>query len=373
MSARRSRPKLPPTMSLYLVRLFTMNFLALLGLLLAVVYLFSTMELLRQASKVEGVGLGLIFKMGLYKLPDLGQTILPFAILFGAMFTFWMLARRHELVVVRGAGFSVWQFLAPIMIVAGLTGIIAFTVLNPVSAMMLGRYDALEAKYLIREKGIVTLFDKGLWLRQMEGPDKGYMIVHADKVALPGWHMGTVMALFFDNKDNFQRRIDSTGARLGDGEWLFDNARVYQPQKPVENKTTVSMPTELTTRDIEDSFSSARSQSFWKLPGYIKTLTETGFDATRLRIHFQALLAQPVLFLAMVLLAASVSMRPPRFQRSFDLIAAGVVMGFLVFFISSFLQALGASQQIPVILAAWSPALVSLLLGVTAILSLEDG
>lgn len=361
-------------MSFYLAKLFTVNFLSIFGILMAIVYLFSTMELLRQASKVEQISLGMILKMGIYKLPDLGQTLLPFAILFGAMFTFWMLARRHELVVVRGAGFSVWQFLAPILIVAALTGVIQCTILNPISAAMLGRYDALEAKYFMRDKGIVTtLFDKGIWLRQMENGDKGYMIVHADRIILPQWQMNNVMALFFDNNDNFLRRIDSSGAKLGEGAWLFDNAQVYQSQKPVERSASVSMPTQLTRHDIEESFSSARSQSFWKLPAYIKTLTETGFDATRLRIHFQSLLAAPVLFLAMVLLAASVSMRPPRFQRSFELIAAGVLMGFLVFFISSFLQALGASQQIPVILAAWSPALVSLLLGITAILSLEDG
>jgi lipopolysaccharide export system permease protein len=372
--AQRKRTRLPPTMSLYLAKLFTVNFLSIFGILLAIVYLFSTMELLRQASKVEQVSLAMVLRMGLYKLPDLGQTLLPFAILFGAMFTFWILARRHELVVVRGAGFSVWQFLAPILMVAAATGVIQCMILNPISATMLARYDALEAKYFMRDKGIVTtLFDRGIWLRQVENDDKSYMIVHAEKIVLPQWQMNNVMALFFDSNDNLTRRVDSSSARLGDGDWVFDNAQVYQNQKPVERSASISLPTNLTRHEIEESFSSARSQSFWRLPGYIKTLTETGFDATRLRIHFQALLAEPVLFLAMVLLAASVSMRPPRFQRSFDLIAAGVVMGFLVFFVSSFLQALGASQQIPVILAAWSPALVSLLLGVTVILSLEDG
>jgi lipopolysaccharide export system permease protein len=40
---------------------------------------------------------------------------------------------------------------------------------------------------------------------------------------------------------------------------------------------------------------------------------------------------------------------------------------------SSFLQALGASHQVPVILAAWAPALISLLLGLTVMMNLEDG
>jgi lipopolysaccharide export system permease protein len=364
--------KITPTMNLYLARLFTLNFLAILGILLGIVYLFTTLELLRQAAKVN-IGLGLVLRMGFYKLPDLGEMILPFAVLFGAMFTFSLLARRHELVVVRGAGFSVWQFLAPILAVAAATGIIQFTIINPIGAVFLGKYEALESKYLSRGNNVITLFDQGLWLRQTKADDQGYMIVHADKITLPQWEMKGVMALFFDGQDGFQKRIDSGAAKIRDGQWEFSGAMIYQPQKPVESRASIVLPTDLTTHDIEESFSSTRSQSFWKLPGYIRTLRETGFDATKLQIHFNSLLAQPLLFLAMVLLAAAVSMRPPRSQRNFDLIVGGVVMGFLVFFMSSFLQALGASQQIPVILAAWAPAMVSLLLGVAVLLSLEDG
>ena len=49
------------------------------------------------------------------------------------------------------------------------------------------------------------------------------------------------------------------------------------------------------------------------------------------------------------------------------------MIGFVVFFMSNFLIALGASHQIPVFLSAWSPALLCLLLGVAALLTLEDG
>jgi lipopolysaccharide export system permease protein len=55
------------------------------------------------------------------------------------------------------------------------------------------------------------------------------------------------------------------------------------------------------------------------------------------------------------------------------LVVGGVLVGFFVFFMSSYLQALGASQQIPPILAAWAPSLVCGLLGLSAIMTLEDG
>src|SRR5690606_30300204 len=113
---------MPPTLTAYLARLYALSFLGLLGILLAIVYLFDTVELLRRAAKFEDVPLSLVLQMGLLKLPDVGQVVLPFAILFSALYTFWLLARRHELVILRAAGLSVWQFLGPIVGVAVLAG-----------------------------------------------------------------------------------------------------------------------------------------------------------------------------------------------------------------------------------------------------------
>jgi len=136
---------------------------------------------------------------------------------------------------------------------------------------------------------------------------------------------------------------------------------------------TESLPTNLTVFEIEESFSTPEQTPFWALPSYIRTMEATGFDSRKLRIHFQTLLAQPLLFAAMVILAATVSLRLTRFQPTMLMIGGGVVIGFLMFFSSSFLQALGASDQIPVGVAAWFPPLIALSLGISVILTTEDG
>tara|TARA_B000000441_G_C21521879_1_gene220908 strand:+ start:443 stop:589 length:147 start_codon:yes stop_codon:yes gene_type:complete len=48
-------------------------------------------------------------------------------------------------------------------------------------------------------------------------------------------------------------------------------------------------------------------------------------------------------------------------------------MGFVIFFLSNFLQALGASHQIAVPVAAWAPFLITVFFGAGVILMLEDG
>ena len=363
--------KLPQTMSRYLASTYLRNMLFMLGLLLGVIYLFDTVELLRRASKRDGVPLSLVLEMGLLKLPKTGQIILPFAILFSAMFTFWKLTQRHELVVVRAAGFSVWQFLAPVIGVAVMASAVNLTLVNPAGSVLLSRYETLENDYLSDKKSYVALLREGLWLRQMQ--DQGHVILHAGGIDLTDWTLKNVMALYFDTEDNFLRRIDSRTAHLKEGAWQFEDAVSNTPSGAGEKIPLVVLPTDLTVKEIEESFGSPETLSFWALPGFIKTLETTGFDATRLKIHFQTLLSQPLLFAAMVLLAACVSLRPPRFRGAFLMTAGGVMIGFVVFFLSSFLEALGASHQMPAFLAAWSPALITFLIGISVMMNLEDG
>lgn len=369
------------TLGRYLARTYTVNTLFLLGALLGLIYLFDTVELIRRASKVDQVPFMTVLQMGLLKLPEVGQILFPFAILFSAMLTFWQFNHRSELVVLRASGFSVWQFLSPVMAVAVLIGVLQIGIINPVGAALISRYQQLEGRYLEHQENRIALFRGGLWLRQDTGnaatkntePSSRYAIIHARKIQQPGWLLLEPTVFYFDAQDSLLARLDAAQAHLERGHWIFRDVKIHPQTGPAEEKVTHALPTRLTIADIEESFSSPQSLSFWQLPGHIKTMEETGFDASRLRVYYQNLLAQPLFFIAMILLAATVSMRPPRMGGAMGLLGIGVFIGFSVFFMSSYLQALGSSQQIPPVLAAWSPAIICLLLGLTSVMSLEDG
>jgi lipopolysaccharide export system permease protein len=359
------------TLSRYLMRMYLVNFLALLAMLLGVVYLFDVIELLRRAAKMDDVPLLSILGMGLLKSPDIAGTIAPFAVLFSALYTFWQLSKRSELVIFRCSGISVWQFLLPIIVTAMALGTIMITIVNPLGSLFFSQYSAMERDYLKREQNnVIAVFDQGLWLRQQT--EKGYAIIHAEAIE-PGWRLRDVVVLSFDDKDEFQERMDAPTAALKSGNWVLHQAILNIPGFAAKKSKKASIPTNLTPEDIEESFSSPRSMGFWKMPSFIATLEATGFDSTRVRIHFQSLLAQPFLYAAMILLAASVALRQQRQGQTFTFLVIGVMTGFIVFIMSNFLQVLGNSHQLPVFLAAWSPALIFLLLGSAVLLILEDG
>lgn len=362
---------LSSTISRYLTRIYVVNFLGLLGILLGVVYLFEIVELLRRAGKLDGAPMSIIFTMGFLKLPDVAAAIAPFAVLFSALYTFWQLSKRSELVILRCAGISVWQFLSPIILAAMMIGVTMVTVINPVSAVMYTQYSALERVYLKKQEGnVIAVFKQGLWLRQET--DKGYAIFHADTID-PDWRLRGVTVFSFDKDSKFQDRIDAPLALLKGGNWILRDATLNIPGYPAKKSEKSTIPTDLTPKDIEESFSSPRAMGFWSMTSFIDTLDTTGFDSTRVRIHFQSLLSQPFLYAAMILLAACVALRQQRQGQTLIFLVIGVLTGFIVFIMSNFLQVLGSSHQLPVFLAAWSPAMIFTLLGAAVLLTLEDG
>ena len=340
--------------------------------MVVVTFLLDYIELIRRSGTRMQATLGVLLEMAALKLPHTAQEVLPFAVLFGTMLAFWRLTRNHELVVARAAGVSVWQFLTPAILVALLIGIVAVTMLNPVASLMEATYEKLESRILRQGSDELSFSGSGLWLRQSDLAGN-QVIIHAGKLMPGELILDTVTVFFFDDLTRFTSRVDGRVARLERGDWLIEDGLRWLPDGPPAPFEDLRLPTTLTPRKIEESFASPDTMSFWDLPGFIALLEQSGFPAQRHRLHFNILLARPFLFCAMVLVAATFSLRMQRRGGATLMIVCGVVSGFLLYFLSDIVFALGLSAKLPVTLAAWTPAGVSLIFGVSMLLHLEDG
>jgi lipopolysaccharide export system permease protein len=181
------------------------------------------------------------------------------------------------------------------------------------------------------------------------------------------------MILFLASDTKLVRRIDAKRALLHDGSWEVQDGTEWRPGKPLVPFDTLAVGTNLSASKIQESFASPETMSFWELPGFIRLLDASGFSSQKHRLYFNALLARPFLFAAMVLIAASFSLRMQRRGGATLMIGAGVASGFALYFLSDVVFALGLSASVPIALAAWTPTGITWLLGATLLLHLEDG
>ncbi|MRG72701.1 LPS export ABC transporter permease LptG [Alphaproteobacteria bacterium HT1-32] len=373
--ASPSSRKLSAVLSVYIGWQFLFHVFSVLLILLGIIFLFDFIELMRRASSRPDVTIGLVAQMTLMKLPHLGMRIVPFAILFGGMACFWRLTRYHELIVARAAGVSVWQLILPPLIGAVAIGMLQTAVLNPLSSLMLSHYEQLENRFFRGISNALDISGSGFWLRQ--GSDLGQDVIHAKKVYQQGVdvELTDVTIYRFNTADEFTLRLDAKFAQLGDGFWYLQDVWT---RDPTQDKRSVFLDehfidTDLTLGKIQDSFATPETMSFWSLPGFIEVLETAGFSALRHRLHLQSLLSTPLLLCAMVLIAAAFSLRLTLRTSAGFLVVGGVSAGFLLFVFSDITRALGLSESIPILLAAWSPAGVSSLLGLALLFHLEDG
>ncbi len=363
--------RLSSTLSRYIGRQFLFWFTSVMLVLLGLTFLLDAIELMRRAAIKSSATFGIVMEMAALKLPLMGEELLSFAILFGGMLVFARLSRSRELVVARAAGVSVWGFMLPAIGLAFVIGAVNIMLFNPIASITTSRYEWLESNYLRGKSSLLAVSKSGLWLRQ--GDEKGQSIVHAQRMLPQSMVMQDIIIFQFEGKDHFLGRIDAEKAQLKDGYWELDNAWLTAPDTPPRFETHHLVKTNLTPEDVQDSFAAPETMSFWDLPAFIDVLENAGFSALQHRLYWHSLIASPILLCAMVLLAATFTLRLTRRGGTALLIAGGVAVGFVLYFLTDVVFALGRNASIPVVLAAWTPAGVSVLLGLAMLFHLEDG
>src|SRR5699024_6859091 len=104
--------------------------------------------------------------------------------------------------------------------------------------------------------------------------------------------------VLFDGGGSPIRRVDGARARLGHGEWLIDDAKIWafdapNPEASATRSAQISLPTDLTAEGIRDGFGDPAIVPIWQLPRFISGLKSAGFSARRHVMHLQSELAAP--------------------------------------------------------------------------------
>jgi lipopolysaccharide export system permease protein len=336
---------------------------------LALVFIIDYIELLRRASDSANASLWRLALLAMARAPAVTEQALPFAVLFGSMAAFLNLSRRLELVVARATGLSAWQFLAPALLVGIFAGVLTTAIYNPLAA-------ALQEKSILMEREMFVRLKTGTpaqlsWLRQKS--QEGQSILRAETSLERGHRLMGITAFVFNRQGAFVERVEAASAQLEKGYWGLTNARILKPGSAPQNEPAYRLATNLTAEQVTESSTPATAVAFWELPTVIKRAELSGLPTARFRLQFHALLAKPALFAAMVLIAATVSLKFFRLGGIARIIGVGIGAGFVLYVIVKLAEDLGAATLVHPAAAAWAPALIGALLSVTVLLYQEDG
>ena len=338
--------------------------------ILALSALIDYIELMRRGGDVPGVTPGIVAKIALFRMPQLGERLMPFCVLIGTMSCYLNLSRRNELVVARAAGISAWQFVMPAALCAFVLGVLAVTAYNPISASLQERAKRLESKTFSKQARIGDSAGPS-WIAQRSAEGKAF--INAASSAGQGVDLSSVTIFKFDNAGTYVERLQAQSAVLGTGVWHLADVRSYRIGERPQDHDTMDLPTNLTREQVRENFATPESVPFWDLPEYIQSAGNVGPAAAGYRLQFQKLIARPFLLAAVVFLAAAVSLRFFRFGGVQKLILGGILAGFLLYVLSKIADDMATVGLMPPVAAAWVGVLAASVVGVTALLCQEDG
>ena len=357
----------PGVLWLYIARRFT----AAIGLMvigvMTIVFLVEFVELTRKFGASPGFSVLTGLKLALMRTPTVLEEVLPFAFLFGSILCLLQLSKRLELVVARATGISAWGFLAAPIAIASLFGVLSVMAINPMSISLKSTASRIEVSLASKNKRD----DVEYWFRQ-DGQG-GASIIRARGADTTELRLFDVTAFVFNAGGGFHEKILARSATFNDGQWTLTDTIVTSTDQARVSRPTYKLDTFLSADELRRTLTRPDALSVWSLPTFIRTAARTGLNTDRFRLTFHALLARPLLLVAMVMIAATVSLRLFRHGGTGQLVLTGIAAGFLLYVLTKITNDLGGNGIINPMLAAWGPSIIALTFGATALLFLEDG
>jgi lipopolysaccharide export system permease protein len=344
-----------------------------LGIIAALIMLIDFVEISRGVGSDVDLSGARIFGLMLLKSPQVIIQLLPFVFLFGTLAAFVGLNRRSELIAMRAAGVSAWRFVLPAAGAALLFGVVTVIALGPLAASADGLFQRERTRLSGSAAGVEA--PPTVWIR--EGDDTRQMVIRAERQDRSNARLLDVTFFIYTNDAEgmrtFSERIDADSASLSNGSWRLVNAVGAEIGQRAVRYATLDLPSSLADEEAFERFARPQATSFWSLPAQIDRIEAAGFSSTAYRLRLQQLLATPLMFAAMSILAAAFSLRLMRLGDLARMSVAAVVLGFAFFFVNQAASAFGSAEVIPPWLAAWLPPLLTALAAFTLLFYTEDG
>ncbi|MFK7903147.1 MAG: LPS export ABC transporter permease LptG [Nitratireductor sp.] len=359
------------TLFFYIAWRFIKQLLAMMLLLLFLIVTVDFIETLRRVKEETDVSLGQIYLISLYTAPFYIDKAFPFACLFAAMGTLSQLNSKLELVVARAAGISAWQFLLPITSAAVFVGILASTLYNPAAIKLFETSLDMRAQYIGGNSRSNSGTKNGFWLRQQD--ENGSSVINAVLARDGGKKLTGVKVIRFDKDDLVYELIEAKRADHRGDKWDLRGVKVTDKAQKVTRKARLLVPTNVNAEYLLGSVSNPDSVTFWDLQKTAKKVASSGLNHLPYIVQFHSLLALPLFLVAMVIIAATVSLKFVRFGQTGRMILGGISSGFMLYALTRLVTSLGSNGVVPPLVAAWAPSMVAILFGIGMLLYQEDG
>lgn len=332
--------------------------LTVLGIIVGLALLFAFIDELGDVKGGYGTLDAAVYV--LFTAPSRIYEMLPMAALIGCLIGLGTLASSSELTIMRAAGVSLGRIVLAVMkpmVLLMLVGVLIGEYVAPWSENL-----AQASRSSAQDAGEAQSSKRGLWHRQ------GDEFIHINAVQPSGLLLG-VTRYRFDEQRHLLSASFARRARYDDGAWLLTDVATTHFRG--DHTEVVEAPEErwdvqLTPQLVGTVVMEPDALSITGLWRYIHYLGDQGLNNGRYWLAFWTKVLQPVVTVALVLLAISFIFGPLRSVTLGQRIFTGVIVGFVFRILQDLLgpasQVFGFSPLLAVVIPAGICALAGIFL-----------
>lgn len=362
-SRKRYGAKFPLILDNMILRDFALYLAMILATFLILALVFTFFELLTDIVRNK-VSFILLAEYLLNLSPSLIYLMAPMSVLLAVLITFGLLQKSSELTAMKATGFSIYRATLPVIVLSG-----AF-------AGGLFLFDQIYLPHTNRKQEILRNQIKGKPPQTYLQADRKWIFGESDEIYYyqvfdPDTDRFGGISVFEFDPSTFQltRRIHAEGAHWEPGlkKWVFENGWVRSLNgASIQEYRAFDVSTFKELGEDPSYFKKEVRQSsemnYEELGQYIRDLQQSGFETVRLKVQLQKKLAFPLITLVMAVLAIPFSAQGRRGGALAGVaIALGIAIAYWV--TAGLFEAMGNSNQLPALLAAWAPDVIFALAG----------
>ena len=291
--------------------------------------------------------------LSLLFIPSLLNYFFPFVILLSGMWFFLKIKKTDELTSMNVSGMSNLSVIIIPSILSIILGIFFVTALNPITSLLVKKYETVKGNYEKEQDYLATVTVNGIWIKE-RGLKANYMIraSHLEKENLM-----EVTIYEFDKDNNFTRRIEADSANITSLKWVLKNITVINSEgimltEPIKDPFYFSM---YDIKKIKSLYSNLDTISFWDLEHEINLLKQRGYSTREMQVKLHRSLAFPFFLLSMVLLSSVFTLGTTFKENNLTYVFLTITASVVIFFFNDFSAALGKTDKLPVELSVWMP------------------
>ena len=291
--------------------------------------------------------------LSLLFVPSLLNNFFPFVILISGIWFFLKVRKTNEQTSMNVSGMSNLSIIIIPSILSIILGIFFVTALNPITSLLVKKYETVKGNYEKEQDYLATVTVNGIWIKE-KGLKSNYIIraSHLEK--------GNLMALTiyeFDKDNNFTRRIEADSANITSLKWVLKNITVINSDgimltEPIKDPFYFSM---YDIKKIKSLYSNLDTISFWDLEHEINLLKQRGYSTREMQVKLHRSLAFPFFLLSMVLLSSVFTVGARFKDNNWSYVFLTIIASVLIFFFNDLSAALGKTDKLPVELSVWMP------------------